>query len=117
MISAARRESFVTRDGSSVRELVQAGDGARNLSLAEAVLAPGCETIEHLHRRSEEIYLFTAGAGRIRVAGEEAAVAAGDAVRIAPATAHKLWNPGPEPLVLLCVCSPPYRDDDTELLE
>ena len=36
---------------------------------------------------------------------------------IAPGTAHKLWNTGDDPLVLLCCCSPPYADADTELLE
>ena len=31
--------------------------------------------------------------------------------------AHKLWNTGEEPLVLLCCCSPPYSHDDTVLLD
>ena len=77
----------------------------------------GGETTEHLHRASEEIYTFTAGEGRIRVGAEEADVRAGDSVLIAAGTPHKLWNTGGEPLVLLCCCSPPYSDADTELLE
>jgi mannose-6-phosphate isomerase-like protein (cupin superfamily) len=111
------REPFTTRDGSTVRELIQVGDGATNQSLAEAVVPPGGETIEHLHRRSEEIYRFISGRGRIRVAGEESAVGAGDTVLIAPGTPHKLWNDGDGPLVLLCCCAPPYSDEDTQLLE
>jgi hypothetical protein len=64
-------EAFITRDGSSIRELAgPAWTAARNQSLAEATVAAGGET-------------------------------------------HKLWNPGPEPLVLLCCCAPAYRDDDT----
>jgi len=38
-------------------------------------------------------------------------------VVIAPGVAHKLWNTGDEPLVLLCCCSPPYTHEDTVLLE
>jgi mannose-6-phosphate isomerase-like protein (cupin superfamily) len=111
------QEPFVTRDGSTVRELIQTGDGAVKQSLAEAVVPAGGETIEHLHRTSEEIYLVTSGRGRMRLGGGESEVEAGHAVLIAPGTPHKLWNTGDEPLVLLCCCAPPYTDADTELLE
>ena len=113
----ADRESFTAPDGSTVRELIQVGDGAGRQSLAEAVVAPGAETLEHLHRNSEEIYRFVSGAGRIRVGDAEADVGPGDTVLIAPGARHKLRNPGPEPLVLLCCCSPPYSDDDTVICE
>ena len=113
----ADREPFTTLDGSVVRELAQVADGAAAQSLAEATVPPGGETTEHLHRTSEEIYRFVSGSGRIRVGGAEAEVVAGDTVVIAPGTAHKLWNTGDEPLVLLCCCSPPYADAATELLE
>jgi mannose-6-phosphate isomerase-like protein (cupin superfamily) len=96
---------------------MQAGDGARNQSLAEATVPPGGATVAHLHRRSEEIYRFVSGAGRMRLGRDEFDVTAGDTVLIAPGTPHKLWNNGDEPLVLLCCCAPAYRDDDTELLE
>src|SRR4051794_15134911 len=111
------RESFITADGSAIRELagVPAGN-AVNQSLAEATVPAGGETIEHLHRRSEEIYYFTAGAGRMRLGDAERPVRAGDCVVIAAGTPHKLWNDGPEALVLLCCCAPPYSDADTVLL-
>ena len=111
------KPAFETLDGSTVRELIQVGDGARNQSLAEATVRPGGATTAHRHHASEEIYLFTAGSGTMRLGGESFEVAAGDSVLIAPGTSHKLFNPGPEPLVLLCCCSPPYADEDTELLE
>jgi mannose-6-phosphate isomerase-like protein (cupin superfamily) len=34
---------------------------------------------------------------------------------IAPGAVHKLWNPGPDPLVLLCCCAPAYSHEDTVL--
>jgi mannose-6-phosphate isomerase-like protein (cupin superfamily) len=111
------REAFITADGSSIRELAGIPSGnSVNQSLAEATVPPGGETIEHFHRTSEEIYFFTAGAGRMRLGDEEAEVRAGDTVVIAPGVKHKLFNTGAEPLVLLCCCAPPYSDDDTVLL-
>jgi mannose-6-phosphate isomerase-like protein (cupin superfamily) len=90
---------------------------ARHQSLAEATVNAGGETIEHLHRASEEIYYFVAGQGRLRLGEDERDVTAGDCVVIAPGTRHKLWAAPDTDLVLLCACSPAYRNDDTELTE
>jgi mannose-6-phosphate isomerase-like protein (cupin superfamily) len=107
-------KSFSTLDGSSIRELAgPAWTRARNQSLAEATVPPGGETGEHYHPRTEELYYFVAGAGRMRLGEEEADVRAGDCVVIPPGTPHKLWNRSPEPLVLLCCCAPAYSDEDT----
>ena len=107
-------DSFTTLDGSSIRELAgPAWTRARNQSLAEAVVPPGGDTAEHYHPRSEEIYYFTAGAGRMRLGQEESDVRAGDCVVIPPGTPHKLWNQGTAPLVLLCCCAPAYSNEDT----
>src|SRR5690348_15997457 len=89
------REAFITADGSSIRELAGIPSGnAVNQSLAEAVVPPGSATIAHLHRRSEEIYLFTAGSGRMRLGDEERTVRIGDCVVIAPGTEHQLSAEG-----------------------
>ncbi len=110
----AQLSSFITADGSRIREIVgPSWTAARNQSLAEATVNPGEETLEHYHRRSEELYYFVAGTGRMRLAADEADVVAGDCVVIPPGTRHKLWNTGTKPLVLLCCCAPAYSDDDT----
>ena len=111
------REPFITLDGSEIRELagIPAGNSA-NQSLAQATVPPGASTEAHYHRASEEIYLFTAGAGRMKLGDEEAAVRAGDCVVIAPGTPHQLVNDGDAPLVLLCCCAPPYSHEDTVIL-
>jgi mannose-6-phosphate isomerase-like protein (cupin superfamily) len=107
-------ESFITVDGSAIRELAgPAWTGARNQSLAEATVEPGGETAEHYHPRAEELYYFVAGAGRMRLGDDESDVVTGDCVVITPGTVHKLWNPGPAALVLLCCCAPAYSHDDT----
>jgi mannose-6-phosphate isomerase-like protein (cupin superfamily) len=108
--------AFVTADGSTIRELAgPSWTPASAQSLAEATVEPGAATAEHYHPRSEELYYFVAGEGRMRLGSDESEVTAGDCVVIPPGTAHKLFNQGSEPLVLLCCCAPPYSDDDTVL--
>jgi mannose-6-phosphate isomerase-like protein (cupin superfamily) len=111
-------EPFTTLDGSTIREVAgPAWTAARNQSLAEATVPPGKDTAAHFHRTTEEIYLFTSGTGRMRLGEEERDIAAGDCVVIPPGVEHKLWNEGPEPLVLLCACAPAYSDEDTVITE
>jgi mannose-6-phosphate isomerase-like protein (cupin superfamily) len=108
--------SFITADGSAIRELAgPSWTAARAQSLAEATVAPGAETADDYHPRTEELYMFVSGRGRMRLGAEEDDVVEGDCVVIPPGTTHKLFNDGPEPLVLLCCCVPAYSDDDTVL--
>jgi mannose-6-phosphate isomerase-like protein (cupin superfamily) len=111
-------EPYVTRDGSTIREIAGPPSGtAERQSLAEATVAPGAQTVEHYHRSAEEIYHFLGGTGRLRVGEEVAGVGPGDTVTIPPGIRHKLWNDGAEPLVLLCCSAPPYSHEDTVLCE
>jgi mannose-6-phosphate isomerase-like protein (cupin superfamily) len=113
-----RLESFITLDGSSIRELAgPAWTAARNQSVAEARVPAGGSTAEHFHRESEEIYYFVSGSGRMRLGTEEVAVGAGDCVVIPPGVRHKLWASDAGELVLLCCCAPAYSDADTEMTE
>jgi mannose-6-phosphate isomerase-like protein (cupin superfamily) len=112
------RAPFTTLDGSTIREVA----GRRTLpsehqSLAEATVPVGGATAAHYHPKSEELYFFTAGTGRLRIGDEERDVRAGDCAVIPPGAEHKLRNTGDEPLVLLCCCAPPYSDEDTVLTE
>ena len=110
--------SFITKDGSEIRELLAHRNSAiRNQSLAEARLPVGGATQEHFHPKCEEIYYITNGAGKIRIEGETREVRAGDAIAIPPGQKHKLWNTGNETLRLLCCCAPAYENDDTIITE
>jgi mannose-6-phosphate isomerase-like protein (cupin superfamily) len=111
-------ESFVTKDGSSIREVAGAVSlPSVNQSLAEATVPPGGSTDEHYHVRSEELYYFLSGHGRMRVENEVREVRPGHCVVIPPGARHKLFNDGDEPLVLLCCCAPMYSHEDTIITE
>jgi mannose-6-phosphate isomerase-like protein (cupin superfamily) len=111
-------EPFTTLDGAEIRELAGRAIGTTlNQSLAEATVAPGGTTVEHYHRETEELYFFTHGRGRMRLARKERDVKPGDVVVIAPGMRHKLWAGPDEPLRLLCCCAPAYSHEDTVLCE
>ena len=108
---------FITKDNSVIRELMHPKlHGNRTQSLAEALVPAGSATLLHRHRQSEEIYHVTAGQGLMRLGDDEFAITVGDTICIPPGTPHALVNHGQEELRLLCCSSPPYADEDTELL-
>ena len=112
------QEPFITKDGSSIRELAgRVALPALNQSLAEATIPAGGATDEHFHRVTEELYLITHGTGRMRIEGEERDVVPGDCIVIAPGARHKLVNTGDAELRLLCCCAPAYTHDDTIITE
>jgi mannose-6-phosphate isomerase-like protein (cupin superfamily) len=116
--SYAEIDPFVTLDGSEIREWAgRVSLPARGQSLAEATVPVGALTTEHYHRTSEELYLVTAGEGRLTVDGEERTIRTGDCVLIPPGARHRVANIGGGPLRIVCACSPPYSDEDTCLLQ
>lgn len=111
-------EPFITLDGSEIREWAgRVSAPAQNQSLAEATIPVGAATTTHLHHTSEELYLVTDGTGRLIVDGEERVIGRGDCALISPGAVHKVFNIGAEPLRIVCACSPPYSNEDTQLLE
>ena len=102
-------EFFVTKDGSTIRELHHTDAQ----SLAEATLEPAEVTQRHVHRVAEEIYFVLKGSGRMEVDGDTKMIRPGDAVLIPAGAWHTLENNGSSELRFLCSCAPPYTDDDT----
>ena len=115
--SYAEIRSYITADGSEIRELMHPDHHAnQRQSLAEATLRPGQETLLHKHLRTEELYHVTAGRGVMTLGEERFPVSVGDTVYIAPGTAHCISNTGSEPLRILCCCAPAYSHDDVIVL-
>ena len=116
--SRDRVESFTTKDGSEIRELLAHRNSCiRNQSLAEARLPVGMNTTPHYHPRTEEIYYILAGEGRMEIGEATRAVGPGDAIAIPPGERHRISNTGNETLVFLCCCAPGYEHSDTVLIE
>jgi mannose-6-phosphate isomerase-like protein (cupin superfamily) len=102
-------ESFVTKDGSFIRELHR----TEAQSLAEATLEPDQATERHYHRATEEIYFVVKGSGDMEVESEHKRIAVGEAVLIPAGAWHSLHNNGTSELRILCCCVPPYSHEDT----
>ncbi|HXM87670.1 MAG TPA: cupin domain-containing protein [Solirubrobacteraceae bacterium] len=118
VVSYAEIEPFQTLDGSQIREWAgKVAMPACNQSLAEATIAVGGATTEHYHRLTEELYLVSAGRGRLVIDGEERLIGEGDCALIEPGARHKLFNVGEQPLRVVCACAPAYSDEDTVLTE
>ena len=102
-------EAFVTKDGSTIRELHHTAAQ----SLAEATLEVEQATERHYHRLTEEIYFVLKGQGKMEIDGETGYLRPGDSVLSPPGAWHQLENNGTSELRILCCCSPPYSHDDT----
>ena len=107
--SISGTDFFVTKDGSTIRELHH----TEVQSLAEATLEPDEATQRHYHRAAEEIYFVLKGAGRMEVDGDSKMIRPGDAVLIPAGAWHMLENNGNSELRFLCSCAPPYSHEDT----
>lgn len=112
--SREQAEPFTTKDGSTIRVLLDAQlGGTANQSLAEAWLEPGQVTQRHYHARSEELYVLLEGEGDMEVDGERTRVGPGDAILIPPGARHQIQAASDTPLRFLCCCAPAYSDADT----
>jgi len=111
VIERKHLKSFIAKDGSEIREFYH----SENMSFADAVVNAGKTTKLHYHETSEEIYFILEGKGLMEIEGEESEVSKGQAIVIPPMQRHRIRNTGNQELMFLCICSPPYSDDDTVL--
>jgi mannose-6-phosphate isomerase-like protein (cupin superfamily) len=116
IVNRNRSTPFTTKDGSEIRSILdRTNSSAAHQSLAEATLPPGAATEPHHHLHTEEIYYILRGVGRMAVGADERTVEPSDGILIPPGARHTIRNIGPEPLVFLCCCAPPYAGEDTVL--
>jgi len=110
--------TYITRDGSEIKELMHpTTQGNKAQSLAEATVKQGQQTHLHQHHYSEELYYITNSKGLMKLGDDQFEVTVGDTVCIPPGTPHCIKNIGTDALRILCMCSPAYSHNDTELLE
>jgi mannose-6-phosphate isomerase-like protein (cupin superfamily) len=108
---------FIALDGSTIREIVHPNNTPFvNQSLAEARIKTGNATSNHIHRLSEEIYYILSGKGRMHLSKNEFIVRENDVIVIPCGIEHHIENIGDIELVFLCCSTPPYTNEDTEIL-
>jgi mannose-6-phosphate isomerase-like protein (cupin superfamily) len=113
VIDKIKLKPFITKDRSEIREFYR----SQNMSLAEAIVEVGQTTEYHFHKISEEVYYMLEGKGLMEVDDDKEEVSEDQAVVIPPRSRHRISNTGSSPLIFLCLCSPPYSDEDTVLVE
>ncbi len=90
--------------GLPLRHLVTGNVGSSALYVGEQWLQPRDEVLPHTHP-IEEVLLFTAGSGEVRVGGESFAVHAGVTVHIPAGELHGFRNTGQDELRLYVLFS------------
>jgi len=88
--------------------------GAEHTGLTHHRLTPGRrQRIGHRHDRAEEVYVVLAASGRVKLDDDVVAIAAGDAVRVAPPVMRS-FEAGPDGLEWLAVG--PHHEADGEVV-
>jgi len=83
----------------------------KNVSIARATVKPGITTLAHHLIGVQEIYLISAGHGKVTIGDlEPAEVKVGDVVIIPPQTSQKVTNTGKTDLVFHCICTPRFTE-------
>ncbi len=86
----------------SIREILTSREGAPTFAMRQFVVEPGGHTPLHQHPWEHEVYIL-GGNGRLQLADGQEALAAGDAVLVAPNELHRFECVGDQPLVFLCM--------------
>lgn len=104
--------------GEVIRELMgEAAGGAVAHSLAHITLPPGAGSARHYHPTAEESYYILGGHARVTLDGQTARLEPGAAVAIPAGCIHQIVNDGPDPLIFLAVCAPPWTPDCSVYLD
>jgi len=109
---------FQAGDGTHLTELYHPKNGDKNLSfsLAYAKLSPGASSLKH-ELGQEELYIFTAGKGEIIIDTERTAIESGQSILVPRKTLQYVRNTGDEELCFYCIVSPPWTEEEEQILE
>ncbi len=114
-----RCQQFVAGDKSLIREVLHPkNDGIKSgFSLAHATVQKGGKTVPHRLKNSVEVYYIIQGRGVMHIDDEAEEIRENQAVFIPPGSVQWIENTGDEDLVFICVVSPPWSEEDEEVLE
>ncbi|MEE4184278.1 MAG: cupin domain-containing protein [Gammaproteobacteria bacterium] len=108
---------YLTVERCSILELLNVAEDPA-VSIAQARVAPGVQTVPHRVAGTVERYVIVRGCGRIAIDGlPEQEVQPGDVVVIPAGTRQSICNTGSADLVFLCVCTPRFEWSNYESLD
>ena len=87
-----------------------------NYSLAHASLAVNTASIPHVLHANSEVYIVLKGKGRVYIDEEEKELEIGDLVFIPKGARQYIVNIGEVELEFLCIVSPPWSEEEEEVL-
>jgi mannose-6-phosphate isomerase-like protein (cupin superfamily) len=105
----AQAEVLAVGPGTTLR--VTAHD-ERHLEFEASYAGGGTPPPAHLHPSQDERFEVLAGAMRVRIAGHERELAAGEVLDVPRGTAHQMWNAGEEQAVMRWTTTPAGRTLD-----
>ena len=103
---------FTANDGCQIQEWLHPKNDSIDLpySIAMATVEIGQRSYKHKLQQAE-IYLITAGQGRMHIDDEEQDVSTGDAVYIPPLSIQWIENNGEEDLRFVAIVNPPWTEE------
>ncbi len=105
IVKAGSLKDYLTIEGCFIME----NYSADCVSLARARVSKGVTTVSHYLKGVDEIYLITAGNGKVTVGDlEPAEVTVGDVVVIPAGTKQTITSTGKADLIFYCVCTPKF---------
>ncbi|MCP8313049.1 MAG: cupin domain-containing protein [archaeon] len=108
-------EPFKSIDESEITEVIgMATTNTKEVSLALAKIKPGFKTLNHYHNFTE-IYMVVEGKGMMHLDDEIKDVSKGDNILIPPKSWHFIENRGDQSLLIWCICTPAFTNEETIL--
>jgi len=104
--------TIIGADRARIQELAGFSTGLLSHSLAVIIHPAGTSSRAHHHLSTDEVYYVREGTGGLMLDGRGVKIQPGDIIEIRAGQRHKVWNDGPEDLVLLVSCSPAHRPQD-----
>ncbi len=112
--------AFTAGDLTIIREVLHPkNDGVKappQYSLAFAELPIGASSVPHVLKNSSELYVMTAGEGRIHIAEDTDILRGGDSALVPSGAVQWIENIGQETLQFYVIVSPPWSEAEEEIL-
>ncbi len=87
------------------------------MSVAAFTLAPGRGTLASFNRQAEEVFLITAGSGRVRLGKEVLPVTRDSSVFIPARVVHAIEADADGPLSFVAISAPAFTPEDYVLVK